>query len=86
MGRATPRQEPFDICGYGWQEEGEFTLAWAGAWTGGSLKVIPGHEKKLCADADTASTLTEKKMLVAGAAEGSGWLEPKPNSTHFSPT
>lgn len=81
-----PRQEAFDICGYGWQAEGELTLAWAGPWTGVSLKIIPAYRKKLCADAEAASELTEKKSLVAGAAEGSKWLKPKPNPTHFSPT
>lgn len=56
----TPRQEAFDIFGLGWQEEGELTLTWAGAWSGGSPKVIPVNKKKLRVDADGAFKLKEK--------------------------
>ena len=56
-----------------WQEKGELTLAWAGPWTGGSLKVILAYKIKLHADAEAASDLREKKSSVAGAAEGYRW-------------
>jgi len=49
------------------------TLAWAGPWTGGSLKVILAYKIKLHADAEAASDLREKKSSVAGAAEGYRW-------------
>lgn len=79
MGRVTPRQEAFDIWGYGRQEEDELTLAWAGTWAGETLKVIPAYKKKLCADTDAASERKGKKNVVA---EGSEWLETNPNPAH----